>query len=51
MYSFGIMLYEMYTSRPAFASMSAGDIISAKLQNDHVVELPSSAPQALQVSQ
>ena len=49
-YSFGIMLYEMYTSTPAFASMSAGDIISAKLQNEHVAELPGTAPPALQVT-
>ena len=49
-YSFGIMLYELYNSKPAFANMSAGDIIAAKLQNDHVIGLPDTAPQALQVT-
>ena len=49
MYSFGILLYELYMSKPAFANMSAGDIIAAKLQNNHVIGLPQTAPQALQV--
>ncbi len=50
-YAFGVMLYELYSGKPAWAGLSTGDIISAKLRS-HVsasLHLPGEGSPALQV--
>ncbi len=50
-YAFGVMLYELYCSKPAWANLSTGEIISAKL-GSHAgasLQLVPGAPPALQV--
>ncbi|KAL0031996.1 hypothetical protein WJX79_011099 [Trebouxia sp. C0005] len=49
-YAFGVMLYELYCSKPAWANLSTGEIISAKLRS-HAgasLQLEPDAPPALQ---
>ena len=50
-YAFGVMLYELYCSKPAWANLSTGEIISAKLGSHAGVslQLVPDAPPALQV--
>ena len=50
-YAFGVMLYELYCSKPAWANLSTGEIISAKLRSHASVslQLVPDAPPALQV--
>lgn len=50
-YAFGVALYELYSRQPAWANLSTGDIISAKLRSNAAVSLrlPAEAPPALQV--
>ncbi len=50
-YAFGVMLYELYCSKPAWANLSTGEIISAKLDSPAGVslQLVPGAPPALQV--
>lgn len=52
-YAFGVMLYELYSSRPGWAGLSTGDIISAKLRShaSASLQLAPPAPPALQVKQ
>jgi len=50
-YAFGVMLYELYCSKPAWANLSTGEIISVKL-GSHAgasLQLVPHAPPALQV--
>ncbi|KAL0023839.1 hypothetical protein WJX77_010270 [Trebouxia sp. C0004] len=49
-YAFGVMLYELYCSKPAWADLSTGEIISAKLRSHAGVslQLVPAAPLALQ---
>lgn len=49
-YAFGVMLYELYCSKPAWANLSTGEIISAKLRSHASVslQLVPDAPPALQ---
>lgn len=51
-YAFGVMLYELYSSRPGWAGLSTGDIISAKLRGpaSASLQLAAPAPPALQVT-
>jgi len=50
-YAFGVMLYELYCSKPAWANLSTGEIISAKLRSHagESLQLVPDAPPALQV--
>lgn len=50
-YAFGVMLCELYTGQPAWAGMSTGDIISAKLRThaSQALRMSADCPPALQV--
>ena len=50
-YAFGVLLYELYSGQPAWAGMSTGDIISAKLRTHarQALRMSADAPSALQV--
>lgn len=50
-YAFGVMLYELYSGQPAWAGISTGDIISAKLRThaSQALRMSADAPPALQV--
>lgn len=50
-YAFGVLLYELYSGQPAWAGLSTGDIISAKLRThaSQALRMSADAPPALQV--
>ena len=50
-YAFGVMIYELYSGQPAWAGLSTGDIIAAKLRSHASVALrmTEDCPPTLQV--
>ena len=50
-YAFGVMVYELYSGVPAWAGLSTGDIIAAKLRShaSTALRMSADAPPALQV--